>query len=72
MGDPWNTHWDDPYADDPDGLYMFGGLLQCRYCKAGELHWENIGSKRHPIWRLHDQHNRQHSCLKPKLEGNDG
>ena len=54
-----------------DGLYEHGGMKTCRYCNANGLHWENFGTKRHPIWRLCDTNCAKHNCpvAKDPLEG---
>ena len=69
MGDMSDYMFDQWFQMD-DGLYDYGGILECRYCGAQNLHWGNTGTKRKPAWRLHDVDGIIHACDKYKPKGN--
>lgn len=53
-------------CSDIDQLYDYGGVLSCRYCNKTDLHWVNLGTYRHPCYRLADDSNIVHTCKKYK------
>jgi hypothetical protein len=68
MGDM--ADWVNDNGEIENLLYGPGGSIACRYCGTSGLHWENIGTKLHPIWRLFDDQCVIHSCLNKKTTEN--
>jgi hypothetical protein len=53
------------FYEDPDPRE---GTTTCKYCSEDILVWGNIGSKKKPIWRLHNEDGTLHSCKHKEIK----